>query len=177
MDFGALCCKPSAPSCHSCPLAETCQALREHSVGRLPVKAKRTAVRDRYLTYIYIRTDDGRTLLHRRGGGDIWQGLFEFPVMESGAPLALSEVEQRVRDRFHFPHFTLHSIAHDVCHRLTHQCLHADFYRLILPSWEGSGSHCLPATGDCLLVRESDLDRYALPRLLEKMLGKLLICK
>ena len=33
MDFGALQCKPTSPLCSTCPLAGTCQALREHMVG------------------------------------------------------------------------------------------------------------------------------------------------
>ena len=45
MDFGALQCKPTSPLCDACPLAETCQALKEHQVDKLPVKAKRTAIR------------------------------------------------------------------------------------------------------------------------------------
>ena len=83
MDFGALQCKPTSPLCEVCPLAETCQALSTHQVDKLPIKAKRTTVRDRYFTYIYMRTENGKALLHRRGSGDIWQGLFEFPMVES----------------------------------------------------------------------------------------------
>ena len=178
MDFGALLCKPSAPACETCPLAETCQALRDHLVDKLPVKAKRTAVRDRYLTYIYTRTEDGQSLLHRRGSGDIWQGLFEFPMIESEAPLSTEEVEQRIRtNRFALEegifnsqsstlNLQLQLVARDVRHQLTHQRLHADFYCLTLPNSNGKGINGK-------WVKESDLDRYALPRLLEKLLEKL----
>ena len=51
MDFGALQCKPTSPLCEACPLAETCQALKEHLVDKLPIKAKRTAIRDLRRTY------------------------------------------------------------------------------------------------------------------------------
>ena len=174
MDFGALCCKPSAPLCASCPLADTCQALQEHLVDKLPVKSKRTAIRDRYLTYIYIRTEDGYTFLHRRGSGDIWQGLFEFPVIESGAPLSMEEVEQRVNCQLSIVNCQLQLIARDVRHQLTHQRLHADFYRLTLSSEARGENNCQLSIVNYQLVKESDLDRYALPRLLEKMLDKLL---
>ena len=165
MDFGALLCKPTSPLCDTCPLAQTCQALKEHMVGKLPVKSKRTAVRDRYLTYIYVRTEDGQVLLRRRGSGDIWQGLFEFPMIESEAPLKMEEVERQVKDIFHFSLFTFHLIARDIRHQLTHQRLHADFYRLTLP-------YPCPVD-DYQWVKESEIDHYALPRLLEKMLEKL----
>lgn len=166
MDFGALHCKPTSPLCDTCPLADTCQALREHLVDKLPVKAKRTAIRDRYLTYIYVRTRDGFILLHRRGSGDIWQGLFEFPLIESDRPLTQSEVEEKVKDVFQSSIFNFHFIARDVRHQLTHQRLHADFYCLTLP-------HANDEMVNGKWIRESDLDRHALPRLLEKLLEKL----
>ena len=156
MDFGALLCKPSSPLCHACPLADTCQALSMHRVDKLPLKSKRTAIRDRYLTYIYTRTKDGKILLHRRGKGDIWQGLFEFPMIESAGPLTLAEVEEKVKVKA-----KLELVAQDVRHQLTHQRLHADFYLLTLPTAYES------IKGQW--VEEKSLDRYALPRLLEKL--------
>ena len=166
MDFGALQCKPSAPLCDTCPLADTCQALQEHLVDKLPVKSKRTAVRDRYLTYIYVRTKDGQTFLHRRGSGDIWQGLFEFPLIESDRPLSFAEVEKRLN----LVNGQLRLVANDIRHQLTHQRLHADFYCLTLPS---STSNFQFSTFNFQLIKESDLDRYAFPRLLEKLLEKI----
>ena len=164
MDFGALQCKPSSPDCETCPLADSCLALRDHLVDKLPVKAKRTAVRDRYFTYIYTRTEDGQTLLHRRGSGDIWQGLFEFPMIESEKPLTMEEVEGLLPSRE--AGVPLQLIAQNVLHQLTHQRLHTDFYCLTLPNaninWKNGK-----------WINESDLDRYALPRLLEKLLEKL----
>ena len=177
MDFGALQCKPSAPLCDTCPLADTCQALQEHLVDKLPVKSKRTAVRDRYLTYIYVRTKDGQTLLRRRGSGDIWQGLFEFPLIESEKPLTMAEVEKALP--FGGDGGELSLIARDIRHQLTHQRLHADFYCLTLPSstsnFQFSTFFRLRLTGgkNFQLIKESDLDRYALPRLLEKLLEKM----
>lgn len=168
MDFGALQCRPSAPACEVCPLSETCQALKEHLVDKLPIKAKRTAIRDRYFTYIYTRTEDGKVLLHRRGSGDIWQGLFEFPMIESEKPLTMSEVEQNLPLDGVGGELSL--IARDVRHQLTHQRLHADFYCLTLED-----QTTLPPfrRSNVQWIKESDLDQYALPRLLEKLLEEL----
>lgn len=200
MDFGALQCKPSAPACAVCPLAESCIALAEHTVDVLPYKSKRIAVRDRFLTYIYICTADGYTLLRRRGGGDIWQGLFEFPLIESERPLTPAEVERHVLDAKAFGPalqsrededistcgHRLTAIARDVRHLLTHQRLHADFYCLTLPQRtlvqgatcntprpvsEASAEEC--PMHNVKWVHESELDRYALPRLLLKLLERL----
>ena len=176
MDFGALQCKPSGPLCQTCPLAGTCQALQAHLVDKLPVKSRRTVVRNRYLTYIYVRREDGCTLLHRRGSGDIWQGLFEFPLIESDAPLSTAEVERTLSNSllkdenkkylFKGDMEGLSLITQNVLHVLTHQRLYADLYCLTLSSadWQFSGFEW---------VKESELDSYALPRLLEKLLGKL----
>ena len=161
MDFGACLCKPTAPLCETCPLAETCEALSTRQVDKLPVKSKRTSVRDRYFTYIYTRTEDGQTLLHRRGSGDIWQGLFEFPMIESDKPLTLAEVEEKVKAKA-----KLELVAQDVRHQLTHQHLHADFYLLTLPTdYESTKGQW---------VEEKSLDHYALPRLLERLLEKIM---
>lgn len=197
MDFGALQCKPTSPACSVCPLSDTCIALETHHVDILPVKSKRTAIRDRFLTYIYIRTKDGHTLLHRRGSGDIWQGLFEFPLIESEKPLMQSEVERHIltsgllgsglltgndKDISGNGNW-LTPIARDVRHQLTHQRLHTDFYCLSLPvsiPVPQSSDKSLhpkpevstedPSIANAQWIRESDLDRYALPRLLEKLL-------
>ena len=162
MDFGALQCKPTSPVCEACPLAETCQALKEHLVDKLPIKAKRTSVRDRYFTYIYTRTEDGKVLLRRRGSGDIWQGLFEFPMIESASKLTSKQVDEFLQSNGQYP---LTLVASDVRHQLTHQRLHADFYCLTLPSAD--------TQLEGKWVEEKLLDHYALPRLLEKLLEKL----
>jgi A/G-specific adenine glycosylase len=170
MDFGALQCKPSAPACEVCPLAETCQALRDHLVDKLPVKAKRTAVRDRYFTYIYTRTEDGQTLLRRRGSGDIWQGLFEFPMIESANKLTSEQVDEYIRSSLVKVgvKVKVELVVSDVRHQLTHQRLHADFYCLTLSHKTVNGQW---SNGQW--VKESDLDNYALPRLLEKLMEKM----
>ena len=173
MDFGALQCKPVVPACEACPLAETCQALQDHLVDKLPVKAKRTAVRDRYFTYIYIRTEDGKTLLHRRGSGDIWQGLFEFPLIESASKLTSKQVDEFIHSSILNAqcanvNYQLQLVAQDVRHQLTHQRLHADFYCLTLPPENAQWSM---VNGQW--IDECDLDNYALPRLLEKLFIRL----
>ena len=76
MDFGALVCTPTAPRCADCPLSAGCRAFREGRVALLPVKKPAAAVQERHLAYIYIRCN-GMTAIHRRGPGDIWQGLWE----------------------------------------------------------------------------------------------------
>ncbi len=153
MDFGAIQCTPTKPLCLQCPLQETCVAFREGRIAELPVKQKTLKVKERHLTYIYIRFN-GETALRRRPAGDIWQGLYE-PLLTdalpsdaaTGTPLERGAVLLRQR----------------VKHVLTHRVLYADFWL-----WEPAERPLLPE--GYFWLPESDLDRYAVPRLIEKML-------
>ena len=164
MDFGALQCTPQSPRCADCPLQESCVALREGRVGELPVKLKTLKVKERHLTYVYIRCQ-GYTAIHRRPAGDIWQGLYEPLMMEDGQlsiinhPLSINNGPSSI-DK----HCQL--LRQNVKHILTHRVLYADFYlfdtdkRPILPE-------------DYFWIKEAELDQYALPRLVEKLLALL----
>ena len=151
MDFGATWCTPQSPRCLDCPVAQSCDALHTGRTTLLPVKEKKLKVQERHLTYIYIR-HEGMTALHRRPAGDIWQGLWE-PLLIEGAPLPDLGCP-------------LTLVASGVKHVLTHRILLADFY-LAEPD------HRPPLPAQYQWVNENNLDNYALPRLIEKLLEKL----
>lgn len=152
MDFGAIQCTPQSPKCLLCPLAETCVALREGRVEELPVKLKTLNVQTRRLAYIYIRCN-GEIAIHRRGEGDIWQGLWE--------PYNVSDLSA-------LPTFDAPLVlkAKDVKHVLTHRILLADFYLL-----ETKKRPLLP--DDYIWIKESEISEYGIPRLIEILLEKL----
>lgn len=87
MDFGATVCTPRGPACGSCPLRGDCRAFAEGRINELPIKEKKIQRRDRYFHYLVIE-QAGATWLRRRPEGDIWQGLYEFPLLEAGGPAA-----------------------------------------------------------------------------------------
>ena len=145
MDFGAVQCTPQSPQCMLCPLQETCVALREGRVNELPVKQKTLKVKERRLTYIYIRYK-GMTAIHRRGEGDIWQGLYE--------PWLVDEIPEGAR-----------LMRKDVKHVLTHRVIYADFWL-----WEPDEQPALPE--DYSWIREEEWDDYGVPRLVEIMLNE-----
>ena len=147
MDFGAIQCTPASPNCMYCPLIESCEAFRSGKVNQLPVKLKTLKVTERHLTYIYVRCN-GYTAIHRRGAGDIWQGLWE-PWLNNEIPAGAVLLKQHVK------------------HVLTHRVLYADFYL-----WEVTERPQLP--DDYIWIKESELDDYAKPRLIEKYLIPLL---
>ncbi len=146
MDFGATQCTPSSPNCPSCPLADSCVALREGRISELPVKQNTLKIKERHLTYVYIRYK-GQTAFHRRPAGDIWQGLYE-PWLAEEVPCGAVLLRQRVK------------------HVLTHRILYADFYL-----WDPAERPSLPE--DYFWIPEADIDNYGVPRLIEIMLESL----
>ncbi|MBK7408672.1 MAG: A/G-specific adenine glycosylase [Saprospirales bacterium] len=82
MDFGAIQCKPASPACGQCPMQSFCRANQTGKVDELPVKARRLAKRVRYFHYLVLRYE-GKLLLRKRTAKDIWQHLYDFPLVES----------------------------------------------------------------------------------------------
>ena len=177
MDFGALQCvvAPGATKgedqlsfkiCVDCPLIESCAAYRTGRVNELPVKLKTTKIKTRHLTYIYIRCN-GETAIRRRASGDIWQGLWE--------PYLAADVELTGDKSFDagFPSiagaerdFLPVLLRRNFKHVLTRRILLADFYLL-----ETDSKPTLP--DGYVWIREHDIERYAVPRLIEILLESL----
>lgn len=187
MDFGAIQCTPQSPKCLLCPLAETCEAMRTNRVAELPVKQKTMKVKTRHLSYIYIRCK-GETAIHRRGEGDIWQGLWEpFNASDIADACAspssaqaslsstkfstsltkLSSFKKELAADLHLSNVdALQLLAQDVKHVLTHRILLADFYLL-----ETDAHPQLP--DDYIWIKEDEIEDYGIPRLIELMLEKI----
>ena len=162
MDFGALQCTPAQPRCGDCPLAGRCLALAAGTVGVRPVKQGRAKVRDRWFNYLHV-TCGGQTLLHRRGGGDIWQGLYEFPLIETDKAADFAELAATAafRELLGNGRWHLRRSVTMPGHQLSHQLLHAGFQRI--------ESDAMPAFPS---VETAALGGYALPRLIDRYLTK-----
>lgn len=187
MDFGAIQCTPQSPKCLLCPLAETCEAMRTNRVAELPVKQKTMKVKTRHLSYIYIRCK-GEIAIHRRGEGDIWQGLWEpFNASDIAEACAspssaqaslsstkfstsltkLSSFKKELAADLHLSNVdALQLLAQDVKHVLTHRILLADFYLL-----ETDAHPQLP--DDYIWIKEEEIEDYGIPRLIELLLEKI----
>ncbi|MEO6759540.1 MAG: NUDIX domain-containing protein, partial [Saprospiraceae bacterium] len=81
MDFGASICTPARPLCADCPFQPDCVAFQTGQVAELPRKAKATAKKHRFFIYGVFRYQDF-TFLQQRQARDIWQNLYEFPLLE-----------------------------------------------------------------------------------------------
>jgi len=86
MDFGATVCVPAKPKCGECPLADRCVAYKENRQDELPVRAKKIVKKERFFYYLVLH-DDREIIISKRGPGDIWQGLYELPMIEAEKPI------------------------------------------------------------------------------------------
>lgn len=165
MDFGALQCTPGMPDCSICPLDTKCLGLSAGRIGELPVKQGRTTVRDRYFYYFHILCE-GRIRMHRREKKDIWQGLYEFPLIETQGSVAPDDLQNHPGYQSLFGSTgkpEILSISPEIRHVLSHQALHIRFLTVTIP---------LPSAGleKYISVAPEDIPRLAVPRPIEAFL-------
>ena len=166
MDFGAMQCTPLSPRCLFCPLSEQCDAFRHGNVQLLPVKQHRTQVTDRYFHYIYVH-DKEYIWLHKREGKDIWEGLYELPLVETERPLndptdLLHLLEKQwMHEKGNMPSFTL---VETKKHVLTHRIIHASFYEMDLNS--------IPLPPNFIRIKREHWTDYPMPQLIHLFLEK-----
>lgn len=132
MEFGATHCKPANPDCMFCPFAQVCQGRAKGWVARLPIKVKKVKVKKRYLHYLVIHQGDALIMKLREGKG-IWQGLYDFPMIEGEkehyAPEAL---RSKISETFGWNQPSVAEEWVEKVHLLTHQRLLVRFYEVYL---------------------------------------------
>jgi len=119
MEFGALHCTPQKPKCEECVFNRTCVANRQSLQSMLPVKIRKTSIRKRHFTYI-IAEYRGKLLMRKRGAGDIWNGLYDFLLVENKKAIKAESVLKEIallKDQ------KLHGVSVLFKHVLSHQHL------------------------------------------------------
>lgn len=150
MDFGATVCTPARPLCETCPLNNNCFAFLKNKIAELPVKNKKISVRNRYLHFLILRNKD-HVIMEQRAGKDIWQKLYQFPLIETK-----SADEEVFFEQFQalYPNRSVKKITtHSIKHKLSHQQLHIDFYET---DWNEPQKNQF-------FVNQNDLENYAYP--------------
>jgi len=169
MEFGALVCLPKKPDCVNCMLANVCRANIEGLAGQLPVKEGRKTSRIRYLNYLHIHYKE-YTFLNRRDGNDIWNSLYEFPLIETEQQSDADKLVTSQSWKSYFGNLQVHPHPHSRTykHQLTHQTLYCTFHRITLDQ--------LPDTPhfNFKQVLCEDLSTYAVPRIIDKYLTDIL---
>ncbi len=177
MDFGATVCTPQAPQCAACALANICEARKKGLVEKLPVKAQKTKISTRYFHYIYVA--QGKfTWLHRRGPGDVWQNLYELPLVETDGDKLESAAVQLKKwfgaAKIFPPHPAFgHPLPQGrggrflpLKHVLSHQVIYAYIYKVKVPP-----ARRVP--DGFIKIAAHDLPKYAVSRLVQKLVEKI----
>lgn len=163
MEFGALQCRPQLPLCGTCPLSQSCLALKDNKIGELPVKIKKGKIKKRFFNYLVILSEENNTVLEKRRGKGIWEGLYQFPLIESDAPLAEDDLLLR-KDFKKFAENESLKISlynnNPVIHKLSHQHIYTHFWIL-----ETTG-----APGD--LIPLEKVQEYPVPVLVANFLNE-----
>ena len=165
MEFGALQCVPSSPDCENCPLRNDCKAFRMNYVSNLPVKKQKIKVKARFFNYFFVKKDD-RTFVHQRSLTDIWQNLYEFPLIESNKLLSVNEL--LVHDEFlnmfsGIEMLKIDKISTPIKHMLTHRHIYAQFITVTINSTNEKLSEYTE-------IALGDIDKFAVSRLIEQFL-------
>ena len=123
MDYGSTICKPKKFDCNSCLFSIDCKAYNSNSVENYPVKKKKIKLKDRFLNYVVVVTNDNKTQIKKRDSSGIWKNLYEFPLIETkietSAKQISKELDLNIKD--------LLSVK-NINHRLSHQLLHITFF-------------------------------------------------
>ena len=160
MEFGALHCTPKKPSCTTCPLSDSCLAFAHGRVAELPVKIKAKSVKKRYFHYLIPIDQNNNTLLNKRDQKDIWQGLYEFPLIEAQNMLSIDALQVHIdapewAKAANWTKFQEEAVIH----KLSHQALHTYFY-------------VIENIDEPLPISWARISDYAVPRLIERFLDK-----
>lgn len=169
MDFGALQCVPSSPSCMFCPLSDSCVALQKRLVDVLPRKERKTKVFDRYFSYIYVHAG-AYTYIKRREAGDIWQNLYEFPLIETEQDRGEEEIFSLPALKNLLGDYEIKSfrvVAPEIKHVLSHRVIHAKCYEVELEEEDA----VLPGFQRVLV---DDLHKFPVSRLISRFFSLLL---
>lgn len=128
MDFGAVICKPKLPACNECILQQHCTAFLQGSTNQLPVKEKSILKRSRWFYYLVLDFK-GSVYVRKRGGGDIWENLYEFILIELNEAVQLDSL-QPVKEFFGDGRFEVNHISNFYTQQLTHQTIHGRFIQV-----------------------------------------------
>ena len=168
MEFGALHCVPVSPDCTNCPLNAICRAYELNIVSQLPVKSLKTKVTNRYFNYLFIEYQ-GLTFLQKREAKDVWQNLYEFPLIETDKLLSIEELINDSGFKRLFNGISKVEIVHTtkpMKHILSHRVIFAQFISIQVKELNKEfEKYCR--------IPIQEIDKYAVSRLMELFLEKI----
>lgn len=165
MEFGALQCIPGQPDCNNCPLQTSCGAKKAKTIGQRPVKSHKINTKKRFFNYLVLQYKD-QLFFKKRLEKDIWQHLYDFPLIESESLLTQQQVcNLAINQQFIHPKQSLERQEPIIYkHVLTHQIIQAQFWIFRLQTQK------LPLASEGFWLSKQAQTEYALPKLVENYL-------
>jgi A/G-specific adenine glycosylase len=170
MELGAMVCLPAKPNCENCPIQDACYAYSHKKVLSFPIKQGKTKQRNRYMNYLVITYAD-KILIRLRNTKDIWQGLHDFPMIESTKPITESTFlkDAQWKKIISITKPVIKDVSEEYIHILSHQKLYARFYSMAITKKVTT----LPV--DCFWIKIKDLENYAVPKLIDLYIRKKIV--
>ncbi len=156
MDFGATVCLPKKPACSSCPFTSFCQASLNNTQSLRPIKTKKLKRKQRNFNFLMI-SKGAKIYIQKRVEKDIWQELYQLPMIEGVAFSKKSKLEKEAIDKWGTavelePIFTHKQL-------LTHQSIHSIV-------WKASMAPKGFSIPEGKWVNKADLGDYGFPKTL-----------
>ncbi|WP_040490697.1 A/G-specific adenine glycosylase [Indibacter alkaliphilus] len=171
MEFGSLQCTPKSPDCTECPLKEGCFAHKERLVDALPVKINKVKVKERFFQYFHIECGN-HSVVKERTKGDIWQGLYDFPMKESASKKEFEAAGLELP--FGLKNFVtpiVYESSHIYKHILTHQRIFANFVKFVVEPDQSEMLKAWTEKNNFHLINHKELENLGKPRLILKYLN------
>jgi len=164
MDFGAVICKPATPLCSSCTFNKICFASLNNKINALPVKGKKISIKKRWFYYLVIE-DENKIAIRQRTGKDIWNQLYEFPMIEKEKESAIENILREAEELglLKKKKYNVLSISFLFKQQLSHQLITGQFIKIEL-SEKGK------LTKDQLWVKANQLRKFPFPQFINQYL-------
>ncbi|PXY00606.1 A/G-specific adenine glycosylase [Marinifilum breve] len=161
IEFGALQCTPKSPNCSTCPVHSNCFAYSSNMVDQLPVKSKQIKPKNRYFYYLFLSCS-GRFAIEKREGKDIWQNMYQYPLIESNFELSTEQLLQsdQWNDIFDSSNLVIQSISDNIVHKLTHQNINTKFIHIDISAEEIKNFERF------IFVNKKESEEYPFPKLI-----------
>ncbi|MFT6147531.1 MAG: A/G-specific adenine glycosylase [Saprospiraceae bacterium] len=168
MDFGATHCTPRNPKCSVCILNKDCIGFNTQKNDILPIKSRKIKKTERFFSYLLINYDNS-VYLQKRTKKDIWQNLYQFPIVESQKVIDFLELQKSEIGQETANKMTNKTPIISKTHKqiLTHQKIWATFYELELK--EDLSAEFI-VKENLIRVKKINLDKFAFPKIIDLFL-------
>jgi A/G-specific adenine glycosylase len=158
MDFGAIQCKPKLADCKKCFLKKNCQAFQSGKVYGLPVKSKKIKKQTRHFNYLVLNV-----WVQKRMQKDIWQNLYEFPLIETESLLKKDVLSKHDlwEDLIGDVDYKIKHISTPFRQQLTHRTIIATFLEIDLPANFSIKKNAY------IKVDRKNLSKFAFPKIID----------